>query len=91
MHFGLQIQPGPGFGLLHNSGCLADPVKGWGRAEETWNNYNALMELGAPTWFQLGDKDWRCTLGALAYYRRAGLSAVTRHFVDAGVTAGFYR
>lgn len=30
---------------------------GWGRAEETWNALRTLEQLGAPTWFGVGDKD----------------------------------
>ena len=30
---------------------------GWGREDETWKTLDVLEELGADTWFQLGDKD----------------------------------
>ena len=30
---------------------------GWGREDETWETLDVLEELGADTWFQLGDKD----------------------------------
>tara|TARA_Y100000748_G_scaffold284896_1_gene267020 strand:+ start:153 stop:1109 length:957 start_codon:yes stop_codon:yes gene_type:complete len=30
---------------------------GWGREDETWKTLDVLKELGADTWFQLGDKD----------------------------------
>ena len=29
---------------------------GWGREDETWKTLDVLKELGADTWFQLGDK-----------------------------------
>ena len=36
---------------------LSDPIKGWGRANETWNFLDNLIKLGGPSWFQIGDKD----------------------------------
>jgi LPPG:FO 2-phospho-L-lactate transferase len=36
---------------------VADPGRGWGMADETWNVRAALDRLGAPTWFGLGDRD----------------------------------
>lgn len=36
---------------------LSDPIKGWGRANETWNFLDNLTKLGGPSWFQIGDKD----------------------------------
>jgi len=50
---------------------LADPVKGWGRRDETWNFMAALEDIGGETWFQLGDADlamhversWRLAAG----------------------------
>lgn len=44
--------------MLYALGGGIDPVKGWGRAEETWS---IMAELAAyevePTWFSLGDRD----------------------------------
>lgn len=34
-----------------------DEARGWGLAGETWNALSGLAELGAETWFQLGDRD----------------------------------
>lgn len=36
---------------------LANSSTGWGRANETWNVFNLLKEMGMPDWFQLGDSD----------------------------------
>ncbi len=36
---------------------VANPETGWGRADETWQAWESLGELGAPTWFRLGDRD----------------------------------
>ncbi len=82
VHFGLQISPDLD-SVCYALAGLADPVKGWGRAEETWNSYNALMELGAPTWFQLGDNDLALHLERTRLLRAGwSLSAVTRHFCE---------
>jgi LPPG:FO 2-phospho-L-lactate transferase len=35
----------------------ANPSTGWGRADETWNAFESLEELGGPVWFKLGDRD----------------------------------
>jgi LPPG:FO 2-phospho-L-lactate transferase len=36
---------------------LADQERGWGLAGETWNVRDALVRLGEPGWFGLGDRD----------------------------------
>lgn len=36
---------------------LADDVRGWGLAGETYATLDALRRLGEDTWFTLGDKD----------------------------------
>lgn len=36
---------------------FANRETGWGRAEETWHALESLQQLGAPTWFRLGDRD----------------------------------
>jgi LPPG:FO 2-phospho-L-lactate transferase len=36
---------------------LADEERGWGLAGETWNVGEALVRLGEPGWFALGDRD----------------------------------
>jgi len=55
-HLGLRISPDIDTVLYTLSG-LADPVRGWGLAEESWAFMNALGRLGGETWFQLGDGD----------------------------------
>lgn len=55
-HLGLRISPDVDTVLYTLSG-LADPTRGWGRKDETWNFMAALRELGGETWFQLGDQD----------------------------------
>ena len=36
---------------------VADEERGWGLASETWNVREALVRLGEPGWFALGDRD----------------------------------
>jgi LPPG:FO 2-phospho-L-lactate transferase len=63
---------------------LSDPVRGWGRRDETWKFMEALKGLGGEGWFQLGDGDlalhversWRLARGAT-------LSEVTARFCNA--------
>ncbi len=81
-HYGLIISPDLD-SVCYALAGLADPVKGWGRAEETWNSYKALEELGAPSWFQLGDKDLALHLERTRLLHSGeSLSAVTRHFCE---------
>lgn len=55
-HLGLSISPDLDT-VLYTLAGLADPERGWGRAQETWNFMEALRQVGGETWFQLGDRD----------------------------------
>ncbi len=55
-HLGLYISPDLDT-VCYTLANLVDPVKGWGRENETWNFLENLTALGGPTWFQIGDKD----------------------------------
>jgi LPPG:FO 2-phospho-L-lactate transferase len=65
--------------VLYTLAGVANRKTGWGRADETWRFLETIEELGAPGWFQLGDRDV-----ALHVYRTArlakgeSLSEVTR-------------
>jgi LPPG:FO 2-phospho-L-lactate transferase len=87
-HLGLHISPDLD-SVMYALAGLSDPVRGWGRREETWTFMEALKGLKGESWFQLGDGDlamhversWRLAQGA-------GLSAVTAHLCRAlGITA----
>jgi LPPG:FO 2-phospho-L-lactate transferase len=87
-HLGLCISPDLDSVLYAFSG-LSDPVRGWGRRDETWKFMAALEGLRGETWFQLGDADlalhvertWRLAQGAT-------LSDVTAHLCRAlGIAA----
>jgi len=44
--------------LMYALGDGHDPVRGWGRRDETWTVMNELVGYGAePSWFALGDRD----------------------------------
>jgi LPPG:FO 2-phospho-L-lactate transferase len=55
-HLGLSISPDIDT-VLYTLSDLADPVRGWGRRDETWAFMAALGRLGGQTWFQLGVGD----------------------------------
>jgi len=78
-HLGLYVAPDLD-SVMYALAGLSDPVRGWGRREETWTFMAALTALGGEDWFQLGDADlavhversWRLAAGAT-------LSEVTAH------------
>jgi LPPG:FO 2-phospho-L-lactate transferase len=87
-HLGLSISPDLD-SVMYALAGLSDPVKGWGRRDETWRFMTALQGLGGESWFQLGDGDlavhversWRLAQGA-------SLSDVTAHLCRAlGIAA----
>lgn len=55
-HLGLHISPDIDT-VLYTLAGLSDPVRGWGRKDESWQCMAALAELGGETWFALGDRD----------------------------------
>jgi LPPG:FO 2-phospho-L-lactate transferase len=87
-HLGLHISPDLD-SVIYALAGLSDPIKGWGRRDETWRFMEALKGLGGESWFQLGDGDlavhversWRLARGAT-------LSEVTAHLCGAlGIAA----
>ena len=87
-HLGLHIAPDLD-SVMYALAGLSDPVRGWGRRDETWTFMEALRGLSGESWFQLGDGDlamhversWRLAQGA-------GLSEVTAHLCRAlGIAA----
>lgn len=55
-HFGLRICPDLDT-VCYTLAGIANPLTGWGRQDETWQAMEELKRLGAPDWFQLGDRD----------------------------------
>jgi LPPG:FO 2-phospho-L-lactate transferase len=64
--------------IVYTLGGLLDLEQGWGRAGETWHAREAAEQLGAETWFQLGDRDLGLHLARTEALRRGEpLSLVT--------------
>ena len=55
-HLGLEISPDID-SLLYALSEKNNPDLGWGRKDELWNFISTLEELGAESWFRLGDRD----------------------------------
>ena len=55
-HLGLHISPDID-SVFYALAGWNDTERGWGRAGETWNCMAALGQIGAETWFNLGDQD----------------------------------
>ncbi|MCY7419780.1 MAG: 2-phospho-L-lactate transferase, partial [Chloroflexi bacterium] len=75
--------------LLYTLAGLANEQTGWGVRDETWSSAAMLARLGAPTWFQLGDRDLGLNLWRTARLREGQrLTDVTAGLVTAmGVAA----
>lgn len=55
-HFGLRICPDTDT-VIYTLSNLADPERGWGRVDESWNFMKVVTDLGGEDWFNLGDRD----------------------------------
>jgi LPPG:FO 2-phospho-L-lactate transferase len=79
-HFGLWICPDLDT-VCYTLAGLANPEKGWGRAEETFNVLDEIASLQGPAWFQLGDRDLATHLERTRLLDEGlSLSQVTRQF-----------
>lgn len=78
--YGLHVSPDVDT-LLYTLGGEADLERGWGRRDETWRAREAATQLGAETWFQLGDRDLGLHLARReALDRGEPLSAIAARF-----------
>lgn len=96
--FGLHVSPDVDT-VLYTLAGLADPARGWGRADDTFACLGALGALGEPTWFQLGDRDvathlfrterlrrgWSPSRVTMALRARLGVRADVRPMSDESV------
>jgi LPPG:FO 2-phospho-L-lactate transferase len=81
--YGLHVSPDVDT-LLYTLGGQSDEARGWGRQDETWRARETATELGAETWFQLGDRDLGLQLARReALDRGEPLSAITERFARA--------
>jgi len=80
IHWGLNISPDLDT-VCYTLAGLANPITGWGRAEETWRVFEQMQRLGAETWFRLGDSDLATHLERTRRLRQGeALSAITADF-----------
>jgi LPPG:FO 2-phospho-L-lactate transferase len=56
IHYGLYICPDLDT-VCYTLAGLADPERGWGRINETWNALESISNLKGIDWFRIGDKD----------------------------------
>jgi len=73
-HLGFPISPDIDT-LVYTLSGTCNTETGWGRSEEGWQFMQALKELGAETWFALGDKD-------------LAMHVERRRLLDSGLTLG---
>lgn len=79
-HLGLKICPDLDT-VCYTLAGMANPVTGWGLADETWNALDSLTALGGPSWFRLGDRDLGTHLERTRRLRQGEtLSQITRQF-----------
>ena len=82
-HLGLHISPDLD-SVVYALAGLSDPVRGWGRRDETWTFMEALKGLGGESWFQLGDGDLAMHVERTRRLTRgATLSEATAHLCRA--------
>ena len=78
VHLGFYICPDIDT-IIYTLANVNDPLKGWGRRDESWKTMDILSQLGADTWFQLGDKDLAMHLYRSKAYRNGeNLTSITK-------------
>lgn len=81
-HLGLRICPDLDT-VCYTLAGLANPVTGWGRADESWQVFDQIEKLGGPAWFHLGDRDLATHLERTRRLRQGeSLSEIMRAFCD---------
>lgn len=82
-HFGLLVCPDVDT-VMYTLAGIANPVTGWGLADDSWRFMAAVERLGGPDWFRLGDRDL-ATKAERTRRLHAGetLTTVTRDFARA--------
>ena len=82
-HWGLKISPDLDT-VCYTLAGLANPERGWGRINESWNTFENVARLGGEDWFRIGDKDLGTHLRR-SLRLRAGdkLSEITQDFCHA--------
>ena len=82
-HLGLKISPDLD-SVIYLLAGIANPVTGWGIADDTFTTYDSLSRMGAPDWFRLGDIDLATHLTRTYLYKQGdSLTKITRNICDA--------
>lgn len=82
-HLGLYICPDLDT-VCYTLAGVANPETGWGRAGESWQTLESLIQLGGPDWFRLGDRDLGTHLERTRRLRAGqSLSQITQDFCAA--------
>jgi len=82
-HLGLHVSPDLDT-IAYTLAGIANPVTGWGVADETWSFMDALARLGGETWFRLGDRDLATHVERTRKLRSgASLTEAARAFLSA--------
>ena len=82
-HLGLKICPDIDT-VCYTLAGIANPVTGWGLADDSWKALENLAALGGPAWFRLGDRDLGTHLERTRRLRAGEtLSQITSHFCQA--------
>jgi LPPG:FO 2-phospho-L-lactate transferase len=68
-HLGLHISPDLDT-IMYTLAGIANPVTGWGVADESWAFLDQLTRFGGPNWFKLGDRDLAVHILRTAALRR---------------------
>jgi LPPG:FO 2-phospho-L-lactate transferase len=81
-HLGLRICPDIDT-VCYTLAGIANPATGWGQIDESWMVMETLEQLGAPSWFRLGDRDLATHLERSRLLNSGkSLSEVTSHFCE---------
>lgn len=82
-HWGLRVCPDLDT-VCYTLAGLANLETGWGRADETWQAFENVSQLGGEDWFRLGDKDLATHLERTRRLAEGeSLTQITRHFCQA--------
>lgn len=80
--FGMRVCPDLDT-VMYTLGNGIDPVRRWGRTDETWNAKEELGAYGEETWFGLGDRDLATHLiRTKLLHEGVGLAEITARLCD---------
>jgi len=88
-HYGLKICPDID-SIVYSITDLVEPKSGYGRDNETFNCFNALLEFDENPWFRLGDKDLALHLKRTSLIR-SGKSLTEATAIICGTMGDIYK